>query len=583
MNFFSRKRAPESEEAAPAPVPTPLVDPATTQESVEGNTPVDVDGEPGGSKLEAEYPDTAAAEREVEEDEFKAQEADEILAVAFPEESSVDEVPVGGDAEAAPAMESGPPRALFAGSFLGGEFEIKEVLLRGHFNFYLADAGDYGSHDWKLVGERVAVGEDPVDGPEDSFFPSAHRFMQEGREYAVWDFQNLKPLDEWNAHPNDETYLHVLGSLAHGFSALEGAGLKPDLPREGLFIDASGRLKAFTFFDAHNDAAFGMTAIEQLAALSSRFAKTNLAAGATLRLDDEFGSLPFSEEVKGFARSLADGEFSSPADAVAALDKWTPFSTTEAALLTDVGMERELNEDCGMLWKSSRAGHSRNFELELLAVSDGMGGHEGGEVASDLTLSSLESALVKRLGMDVSDNATVLGAMAEILVEVNSAVVSLTENPPYASMRNKPGATLVCALRVGSRVFIGNVGDSRTYRWNAQNGLERLTVDHSYVQELVDKGAISEDEAWGHPDGSIITSHIGMLRGLKRDVFLRILSQGDRLVLVSDGVVDTLRDIEIEQIVAEHDNARELCAALVDAANEAGGIDNITVAALICR
>ncbi|RYG54038.1 serine/threonine-protein phosphatase, partial [bacterium] len=177
----------------------------------------------------------------------------------------------------------------------------------------------------------------------------------------------------------------------------------------------------------------------------------------------------------------------------------------------------------------------------------------------------------------------VLKAMGEILTEVNAAVVGLTENPPYASMRNKPGATLVCALRVGSRVFIGNVGDSRAYRWNDKSGLERLTKDHSYVQDLVDKGAITDDEAWGHPDSSVITSHIGMMRGMKKDVFLRLLGAGDRLVLVSDGVVDTLRDIEIEQHIADHSDVNELCVALVNASNDAGGIDNITVAALICE
>jgi protein phosphatase len=268
---------------------------------------------------------------------------------------------------------------------------------------------------------------------------------------------------------------------------------------------------------------------------------------------------------------------------VAALEGFAPVRKTQAALLSDVGMERELNEDCGLVWKSSRAGHARNYELELLAVADGMGGHEGGEVASDLTLASLEAAVAKRQGLDWYDNSAVLAALGEILVEVNDAVVRLTENPPYASMRAKPGSTLVCALRVGSRAFLGNIGDSRAYRWNASQGLERLTRDHSYVQDLVESGAISEEQAWGHPDGSVITSHVGMMRGLKRDVFLRLLAPGDKLVLVSDGVVDTLRDPEIEAIIAAESDVSQLCASLVNAANDAGGFDNITVAALLCE
>ncbi|HEX8464675.1 MAG TPA: protein phosphatase 2C domain-containing protein [Abditibacterium sp.] len=515
-----------------------------------------------------------------------------------------------------------PPRALFPGSFLGGEYEIKEVVSRGQINYYLADAGDYGAHDFKLIGERVAPATRVETEVEAEFFPPATRFVQDEREYAVWDWQNLKSLDDWQAQPNDETYLHVIGAVARGLLALENAGLKADFARESLQFDASGELKSFGFFDVGVErkagltppsnlsqaeesgsvaidsngetshrlevdvspalSTSGMTAIHQLSALSSRFAKTNLAAGATLRLDDEFGALPFSQEVKSLARALSEGQFSSASQVVAALSRFAPVTKTAAALLSDVGMERELNEDCGLIWKGSRAGHTRNFSLEVLAVADGMGGHEGGEVASDVTLSALETAIFRRQSLDFADNAAVLGALNEILGEVNEAVVRLTENPPYALMRAKPGSTLVCALRLGSRLFLGNVGDSRAYRWNADSGLQRLTKDHSYVQDLLDSGSITEEQAWGHPDGSVITSHIGMMRGLKRDVSLRLIRPGDRVILVSDGVVDTLRDAQIETIVASHGEVTGLCAALVNAANDAGGFDNITVAALIC-
>ena len=138
------------------------------------------------------------------------------------------------------------------------------------------------------------------------------------------------------------------------------------------------------------------------------------------------------------------------------------------------------------------------------------------------------------------------------------------------------------ALRFGSRLWLGNIGDSRAYRWNARDGLKRLTKDHSYVQDLIDAGRLSEDDAWDHPDGSIITSHIGMPRGGQKDVFLRWLAPGDKLILVSDGVVDMLRDSAIEGIVAEAPDARSLANALVAAANDAGGGDNITVAAMFC-
>lgn len=562
MNLFGfNKKEPAPADTTPDVAAPEPADAATTEEAA------------------APSPDAAPAQPEVTA--FDA----EIVPEATSEAAPLDVASPAEAPAAEPPLESTPepPRALAAGTYLNGEYEIKEVVSRGFINYYLANAGDYGADDWKLVAERLAPANRVETEVEVPFFPPATRFVQEEREYAVWDWQPLKSLDDWNAHPNDETYLSVVGEVARGLQALENAGLQPDLARDSLYFDASGQLKAFGFFDAPGSQAAPMSAVQQLSALSSRFAKTNLAGGATLRLDDEFAALPFSVEVKSFARRLSEGEFASAGEVVVALAGFAPVHKTHVALLSDVGMERELNEDCGLIWKSSRAGHARNYELELLAVADGMGGHEGGEVASDLTLTSLEAAISRRQGLDWNDNAAVLAALGEILVEVNDAVVRLTENPPYASMRAKPGSTLVCALRVGSRAFLGNIGDSRAYRWNAANGLERLTRDHSYVQDLLDSGAITEEQAWGHPDGSVITSHVGMMRGLKRDVFLRLLAPGDKLVLVSDGVVDTLRDPEIEAIIAAPAEVSQLCVSLVNAANDAGGYDNITVAALLCE
>ena len=324
-----------------------------------------------------------------------------------------------------------------------------------------------------------------------------------------------------------------------------------------------------------------MSALEQLSALSSRLAKSNLARSATLKLDDEFSALPLTDETKTFAKRLASGEFATIGDAANWL-QIAPVGGSEIALISDVGMEREVNEDCGLTMRLSRAGHAQNFEVEVVAVADGMGGHEGGEVASELALTTLQNELLG-LSINWNDNAAVIGAVGELCERVNAAVVSMNENPPYAAMRAKPGATLVWGLRLGSRFFIGNVGDSRAYRWNATQGLQRLTKDHSYVQDLIDSGRLKEEEAWGHPDSSVITSHIGMARGMARDVYLHLVKPGDRLFLVSDGVVDMLRDEAISEIVAVQSEPRALCGALVEAANDAGGADNITVAALFCE
>ena len=552
MPFFSKK------------APEPTIEPETppvTEPPAEAEPAPDIDLE-AAIPVEAETATAVVTETE-----------------AAPEVEAASEAQIEADVAALePSVE--PPRPLSPGAFLGGDLEIIEVLSRGQINLYRADVDEWGTHDYQLVAERNAPATFIENAPASELFTPARRWVQDEREYAAWPLEQLTQLADWNPPANDEVYLQTLSSLAAGLAALEEAGLAPVLARDALWIDQSGAVRFHGFFDAMSADAPPMSALEQLSALSSRLAKSNLAHGATLKLDDEFSALPLSDETKTFAKRLAAGEFETIGEAANWL-QIAPVHGSEIALLSDVGLERELNEDCGLTLRFSRAGHARNFEIEVVAVADGMGGHEGGEVASELALTTLQNQLLA-LDVDWHDNAAVMNAVSQLCENVNAAVVSMNENPPYAAMRNKPGATLVWALRLGSRVFIGNVGDSRAYRWSAQGGLQRLTKDHSYVQDLIDSGRLKEEEAWGHPDGSVITSHIGMARGMERDVFLHLVRPGDRLFLVSDGVVDMLRDEAIAEIVAAQNEPRVLCGALVEASNDAGGADNITVAALFC-
>lgn len=500
-----------------------------------------------------------------------------------PEEPNAFEPDTDFIEEPAPAASIPEPlRALAPGTFLSGSIEIKEVLYRGTVNYYFAAAGDWNSPLPKFLAERAA-GPEPYQPLEGSpLIPEGAHFAENARDYLAWEWADLTPFSDWRSPANDETYLRLIKSLAAGLAALEKAGRKPEFQADALFFDEDDQPWFYGFADPAQEGDDPSVGLTGLAELSTHLLKTGLSQGATLRLDDILASLPLSEELKTFARALHSGEFASLDEVISAVDRFPFVTSTETALDSDVGMERQLNEDCGLTFKLSLAGHLRNAELELLAVADGMGGHEGGEVASDLTLQALQRALLSRLSMDWRNNTEIRSAWRDILDEVNAAVVRMNEDPPYAALRHKPGATLVCALRVGSRLFIGNVGDSRAYRWNPETGLERLTVDHSYVQELIDAGRLRPEDAWGHPDSSVITSHIGMPRGGQRDVFLRLLRPGDKLFLVSDGVVDMIRDVEIEAIAREAANPRALCEALRDEANDTGGLDNITVAAMFC-
>ena len=508
-----------------------------------------------------------------------------------------DEPPPEPSSPAPPALPEAPPtevlRPLVPGAFLRFEYEIKAILVRGITNLYLAEGGDFGSTAPKLIAERAAVAPAASDLPgaepplfSSSLLPAREEFVQDQRQYLIFDYFDSEALQDHREAPNDQRYLQLLGEVIDGLLELESQGLQAKFDLELLRITDAGNLVFCGFLDstpALDEVVHPpFSALDQLRGLNAHLLRQTFSQQTTMRLDDEIGSLVLSEETKTVARGLKGEAYASLrelSEAVTALAAGSG-ARLDIALLSDVGQERKLNEDAGLVARLSRAAHLGSYTIDILAVADGMGGHEGGEIASDLALTTLQAALDKRAKLNWSDNAVVRQMLVDTIDEVNSAVVTMNEAPPYSSMRAKPGSTLVFAVRVGSRVFVGNVGDSRAYKWNERTGLERVTKDHSYVQSLIDNGDLTDEESWGHPDGSIITANIGDPRLRSRDVFLRLLAPGDKLLLVSDGVVDMLRDREIEPYLHSAD-AETVCRDLVDAANAAGGADNITAVCLV--
>lgn len=473
-----------------------------------------------------------------------------------------------------------PPRPLLPGAFLRLEYEIKEVVARGLTNLYLADGGAYDESCPVLIAERESQTSWPETVLESSLFAVGERFTQEGRDYLLFSDECGVALQDFRAPTNDETYLRLMSALAAGLAELDAQKLGADLSRELLRVNQDGALRFFGFVETAQTAPNGL---EQLAEISDFLLKRALSEAITMRLDDVFAGLVMSEEVKVFARRLSDGGFENVTQvAQSVCELWTEKAPrVEAALLSDVGQERQLNEDGGFIRRLHRMAHLGSYEFDIFAVSDGMGGHEGGEVASDLTLGALADALDARATeVNWQDNVAVRSALLEVIDEVNHAVVELTESPAFRGKRAKPGATLVFAIRAGQRVFVANVGDSRGYKWSQGQGLQRVTKDHSYVQMLIDAGDLSEEDSWDHPDGSIITANIGDPKLRQKDVFLRWCRPGDKLLLVSDGVVDMLRDTEIAPFLHENDPC-EVVRDLVDASNTAGGADNITALCVI--
>lgn len=219
---------------------------------------------------------------------------------------------------------------------------------------------------------------------------------------------------------------------------------------------------------------------------------------------------------------------------------------------SDVGLVRSHNED------------SYLARAPLFAVCDGMGGHAAGEVASSIA--------VQTLSEEAPGNAddVLLGAAVE---SANAAVIH-----GAATGKGKPGmgSTCTCAIIDGNRMAIAHVGDSRLYLLHAGT-LVRLTHDHSYVEELVDAGEITADEARVHPSRSVITRALGSDPNMYADHFTLNISAGDRVIICSDGLSGMVEDSEIEGIAVSTATPQQAADALVSEALAAGGHDNVTV------
>lgn len=212
----------------------------------------------------------------------------------------------------------------------------------------------------------------------------------------------------------------------------------------------------------------------------------------------------------------------------------------------------------------------------LLVVCDGMGGMNAGEVASDIAVKTIKEWFTT----DKLTDAVVAAPCKYItsaIVAADAAIKAHSKtNPDTEGM----GSTIVLAWLLGQQVYVGWCGDSRCYRFNPALGLERLSHDHSYVQELVDAGKLTEELAFDHPNNNIITRSLGDPRGAAQpDCKEFDLYNQDIILLCSDGLCGTLRDNEIAELIKQHQTSMQECRdALWDADEAAGWTDNTTIA-----
>ncbi len=235
--------------------------------------------------------------------------------------------------------------------------------------------------------------------------------------------------------------------------------------------------------------------------------------------------------------------------------------------LTDVGRARTNNEDAFSLAPASG----------LAVLADGMGGYNAGEVASQMLTGFLSDELGRWLAeAETAPPAAVQQAMAICVDNANRAIFeSAQDNPRYAGM----GTTLVLAVFRPEGVWLGHVGDSRAYRLRAGR-LEQITRDHSLLQEQIDAGLITPEQAQFALHKNLVTRAVGVEPQVELESHLHLVQDGDLLLLCSDGLSDMLRDDELQALCLAHahktDGLQILTEALIAAANDRGGRDNIT-------
>ena len=217
---------------------------------------------------------------------------------------------------------------------------------------------------------------------------------------------------------------------------------------------------------------------------------------------------------------------------------------------TDIGLVRATNQDKFYIDKSAK----------WAVVADGMGGHNGGETASALTVEEIKKSMLQGVGIK------------ESIINANALVYkAAVETPDLLGM----GTTVVLCEILGSTANIAYVGDSRAYIYSG-GVLKQITKDHSIVQQLIDCGTITEEQAKYHPQRNLITRAVGTEKNIIVDCVSQELSANDYILICSDGLSSYVEESEITDILA-NTKTSEVAEKLIGAANRSGGKDNITV------
>jgi protein phosphatase len=235
--------------------------------------------------------------------------------------------------------------------------------------------------------------------------------------------------------------------------------------------------------------------------------------------------------------------------------------TLECAARTDIGLVRNRNEDS--LWIDAVRG--------WLLLADGMGGHSSGDLASSLAINYVLSRLLT--AAEKNENPDYARELTDSVVDANTAICSAGKQ---SATDHSMGATFTGALLRPDEITYAHVGDSRLYLLR-DNTLMQLSRDHTLVQEFVDAGHLTVETAQNHPYRGLLTRGLGVHDEVEPDTGICTLHPGDRLLLCTDGLTDMVDEHEVARLLGMPIRADEVVRSLIDAANSAGGRDNVSV------
>ena len=231
---------------------------------------------------------------------------------------------------------------------------------------------------------------------------------------------------------------------------------------------------------------------------------------------------------------------------------------------SDIGKVREINQDCFYISDSLD-------EVQLYMLADGMGGYNGGEIASNLAIQTAKSYIENNFKEVEKDKDSIIQLVGSSMEYANMVVY---EKSKESKELDGMGTTLEICLIYNNKVFIGHVGDSRIYRIRKEF-MRKLTQDHSYVQKLVKEGTITEAEAVHHPQKNMLMKALGCNAFVEPDVMVKGFLKDDILIMNSDGLTNLVPQEEIFKLAKK--DIERAPKELIEIANRNGGYDNITV------